>query len=71
MGAVQVFASFGDISKDLSGNGKHGNVPMEVLDDTGGSHNQAAQGKVTEFNGTVVPALATTVNPNLGFVYEL
>lgn len=47
MGTVQIVAGSGDISKNISGNGQPGNVPMEVVGDTGGTHSQAAQGKVT------------------------
>lgn len=60
IGTVQVFAGSGDISKDLSWNGQYGNGPMEGIGDTSESHSQATQGKVIEFNGTVVPELEDT-----------
>lgn len=54
MGTNYVYAGSGDVSKDISGNGQCDNVHMKVLGDAGWSHNQVAQGKVTEFNGTTV-----------------
>ncbi|OIS98446.1 hypothetical protein A4A49_04399 [Nicotiana attenuata] len=70
-GTGQGFATFGGDLMEIPCVGKLDNVHVEVLGDTVGSHTKTTEGKATETNGTVVPALAARVNPTLGFVYDL
>ncbi|OIT38514.1 hypothetical protein A4A49_05993 [Nicotiana attenuata] len=46
-------------------------VPIEFRKDTVCQYQQTVHGKDVDLNGTITSGSLTTVNPNLGFVYEL
>ncbi|OIT26889.1 hypothetical protein A4A49_24526 [Nicotiana attenuata] len=70
-GAVEVLANVEGDSVELSGGDQVGKVHAKSLHVTVRSQHKTTSGKIFDLNGTVIPALPATVNPNLGSVYEL
>lgn len=55
----------------LLGNDQVGDASVKVLEDRVGSNHQTLDRKGSDLNGIVIPKNSATVNPNLGYVYEL
>ncbi|OIT32544.1 hypothetical protein A4A49_28131 [Nicotiana attenuata] len=70
-GAVEVLATVEGDPVEVSGNAQMENVPTKVINDTLRSDQETVDGKLVDLNGTIIPALHATVNPNWSSIYEL